>query len=469
MFHFDIQAHDVKTIHFIGIGGVSMSGIANLLFEKGYTITGSDRNRNHFVRRLEERGVKVFIGQKAENIQDQDLFVYTDAILPDNEELIAAQETGKPCVTRGAMLGALMTNFKKSIAVSGTHGKSTTTSMISDILLEGQTDPTILLGGDLDAIGGNFLIGESDYFLTEACEYKGNILYYYPNIAIVLNADLDHVDFFGTQEIFTEYFIRYMSNLDKDALAILNADDDQIQYLIPHVKGRVTTFGIENPKADYNATHLRLNEQKGFTFDLTFPSGDVHTFELSVLGQHNVYDATAAIIASFETGVQIPAIQKALKEYTHLHRRQEIIGTVNGATIMTDYGHHPLEIERTLEALKFRGHDRIICVFQPHTYSRTKKLMDEFAQSFHDADLTIVTDIYAAREKHDPTVHSTQLVEKMEKAGVPVKYIGAFEAARDWLLQEIGENDLVITTGCGNPDVLARMLVMDEEAAYAAH
>lgn len=469
MFQFEIDAHDVKRIHFIGIGGVSMSGIANLLLDKGYTITGSDREKNHFARRLEERGAEIYIGQKAENITNQDVFVYTDAILPDNEELIAAQKTNKPCITRGVMLGALMKNFKKSIAVSGTHGKSTTTSMLADILLQGKTDPTILLGGDLDAIDGNFLIGESEYFLTEACEYKGNILYYYPSIAIVLNCDLDHVDFFGSQEIFTEYFIRYMSNLDQDGIAILNADDDQTQYLVPHVKGRVITFGIDNALANYNATNLRLNAQKGFTFDLVFPDESVHTIELSVLGQHNVYDATAGVIAAYESGVSIEDIQIALKNYKHLHRRQEMIGEVNGAMVMTDYGHHPLEIERTLEALKFRGNDRIICVFQPHTYSRTKKLMDEFAACFHDADLTIVTDIYAAREKHDPTVHSTQLVEKMEAAGMPVKYIGSFEDARDWLLGELKENDLVITTGCGNPDVLARMLVMDEEAAYAAH
>lgn len=470
MFEFNIDAHEMKTIHFIGIGGVSMSGIANLLLEKGYHITGSDRERNHFVRRLEEKGAQIAIGQKAENIQNPDLIVFTDAILPENEELIAAKSTGKSCVTRGVMLGALMKNYPKSIAVSGTHGKSTTTSMIAEILLNADTDPTILLGGDLDEIGGNFQIGQSDYFLTEACEYKGNILYYYPQIAIVLNADLDHVDYFQSQEKFTEYFQRYMDNLSEDALAILNADDAQTVQLIPHVKGRVLTFGIENPDADYNATDLHVNAHKGFSFTVRQKNGEAHTVELTVLGRHNVYDATAAFIATLESGVSVEEIQAGLTRYKHLHRRQEVLGDKNGATVMTDYGHHPLEIKTTLEAMKYRDEKRLIVVFQPHTYSRTKRLMDDFAESFDDADLTIVTDIYAARENHDPTVHSLQLVEKMQERGVPVKYIGTFEEAKDWLLGEMREGDLVLTTGCGNPDVLARMLVLDDdEAAYRAH
>ncbi len=470
MFEFNLDAHEVKTIHFIGIGGVSMSGIANLLLEKGYHITGSDRERNHFVRRLEEKGARVAIGQKAENIQNPDLIVYTDAILPENEELIAAKNSGKPCVTRGVMLGALMKNYPKSIAVSGTHGKSTTTSMIAEVLLHAETDPTILLGGDLDGIGGNFQIGSSDYFLSEACEYKGNILYYYPQIAIVLNADLDHVDYFENQEKFTEYFQRYMENLSEDALAILNADDEQTEKLIPHVRGRVLTFGIDNPTADFNATDLHVNEHKGFSFTIRTKEGQAYPVALTVLGRHNVYDATAAFIAARETGIPEDEISAGLTNYKHLHRRQEVLGTKNGATVMTDYGHHPLEIKTTLEAMRYRDEKRLIVVFQPHTYSRTKRLMDDFAASFDQADLTIVTDIYAARENPDPTVHSTHLVKKMEDRGVPVKYIGTFEEAKLWLLDEMQEGDLVLTTGCGNPDVLARMLVLDDdEAAYRAH
>lgn len=468
MFQFNIDAHEIKTIHFIGIGGVSMSGIANLLLDKGYAITGSDRERNHFVNRLEERGATVWIGQKKENIQNPDLIIYTDAILPENEELIAAKASGIPCITRGVMLGALMTNYTKSIAVSGTHGKSTTTSMIADILLDANADPTILLGGDLDAISGNFMIGDSEYFLTEACEYKGNILYYYPQIAIVLNCEWDHVDYYQTSESFTDAFKEYMKNLDEDALAILNADDDQTEQLIPCVKGRVLTFGIEKD-ADYKVRDLRLNKNMGFTFTVNTYKGETFDIELGVLGEHNVYDAIAAVIATYESGVPLSHIQNAMKEYKHLHRRQEIVGEANGAVIMTDYGHHPTEISNTLKALRYREDDRLICVFQPHTFSRTKRLMDEFAACFDLADMTIVTDIYAARENFDPTVHSEDLVAKMKERGVNVKYIGTFEEAKQWLLQEIKEGDLVLTTGCGNPDVLARMLVMDDEEAYKAH
>lgn len=470
MLQFNIDAHEIKTIHFIGIGGVSMSGIANLLLDKGYTITGSDRERNHFVRKLEEKGATITIGQKKENIQTPDLIIYTDAILPENEELIEALASGIPCITRGVMLGALMKNYAKSIAVSGTHGKSTTTSMIADILLDAESDPTILLGGELDAIGGNFMIGNSDYFLTEACEYKGNLLYYFPSIAIVLNCELDHVDYFKTQEIFTSYFERYMANLTEDALAILNADDSETEKLIPHSKARIVTFGINNENADYNAKDLRLNDQMGFTFTVVKKGEAPFDIDLAVLGEHNVYDALAALIATHESGVSIAHIQKALHAYQNLHRRQEVIGKKKGATVMTDYGHHPTEIQTTLKALRYREEERVIAVFQPHTYSRTKMLLDEFADSFNDADLTIITDIYAARENFDPTIHAKDLVEKMTEKGVPALYISTFEEAKEWLLQEMKEGDLVLTTGCGNPDVLARMLVLDDDAAaYAAH
>lgn len=467
MFTFTIGDPSVKTVHFIGIGGVSMSGIAGLLLDKGYTVTGSDREPNHYIQRLQEKGARIMIGQKAENIESPDLIVYTDAILPDNEELVAAKASGIPCVTRGMILGALMRNYSKSIAVSGTHGKSTTTSIISHILVHANVDPTILLGGDLDSIGGNYLIGQSEWLLSEACEFKGNIRYFYPATAIVLNCELDHVDYFKTEEAFVQAFEDYMENLSEDGLAILNANDAYTERLAKQVKGRVLTFGVENDQADYNAVHLR-GDVNGFHFDLITPEG-TYPVHMNLVGAHNVENVVSALMATSQAGVPIETAIRSLETFHNLHRRMEILGEVNDAIVMTDYGHHPTEIRNTLRALRYFNAKRVICAWQPHTYSRTKHMKVEFSESFDDADLVIITDIYGAREYFDPTIHSKEVVELVAAKGKPVVYIPEFREARDYLLQELREGDLLVTTGCGNPDVLARMLLMDEAAAYAAH
>lgn len=459
MFKFNLENSKYKKIHFIGIGGVSMSGIAHLLKVKGFDITGSDRENSEYLEVLRNDNVKIFIGQKKENISDQDLFVYTDAISEDNEELIAAKNTGKEVVTRGVFLGALMRNYERSIAISGSHGKSTTTSMLAKILINANSDASILLGGLLDEMHGNVKIGNSDILLTEACEFKGNILNYYPSTVVILNIDEDHLDYYKDLNHIVETFIGYMKNLNENSKAIINIDDKNTNRLLNHIKGDLITFAVYDENADYHVENIEYDEKGHPTFDVKFRNGETHTFQLSVAGIHNIYNALSAIIAAYENGISLYVIKDSIKGYKNLHRRMETIGYYNGAQIMTDYGHHPVEIKTTLKTIEAFTNKHIITVFQPHTFSRTKALLDDFANSFYNSDEVIVTDIYPAREKFDPTIHSKDLVKKLVENGVDAKYIPDFEHAKEYLQSEITENDLVLTTGCGNPHVLARMLL----------
>ncbi|WP_100065558.1 UDP-N-acetylmuramate--L-alanine ligase [Miniphocaeibacter massiliensis] len=461
MFNFNLNDKNIKKIHFIGIGGVSMSGIAQLLAFHNFEVSGSDRDDSDTLDKLRSYGIKIYVGQKKENIDNPDLIIYTDAILPDNEELIAAQNTGAPCVTRGVFLGALMRNYKYSIGVSGSHGKSTTTSMIAKILVSSEVDPSILLGGKLDEIDGNVHCGVSDYLLTEACEFKANILNYYPSLAIILNIDEDHLDFYKDINHIVSTFIGYMKNLDENAKALINIDDENCLPLLDHIKGDALTFGIENDKAVYNVTNISFDEIGHPRFDIVSNRNNfgINHFELNIIGRYNIYNSAAAIIAAFESGIDLKTITENINSYQNLHRRMEVVGNYNDAIIMTDYGHHPVEIQATLSALGEHKKEKLICVFQPHTYSRTKHLLDDFANSFYDADEVIVTEIYAARENFDPTIHSIDLVEKLRKNGVNAIYLKTFEEAKEYIQKDVKSQDVVLTTGCGNPDVLARMIV----------
>lgn len=461
MFKFNLEEKKYKKIHFIGIGGVSMSGIALLLKIRGYDVTGSDRSDSEYLQTLRDNKINIFIGQKKENITDQDLFIYTDAIPSYNEEFVAAKETGKEVVSRGVFLGALMRNYKKSIAVSGSHGKSTTTSMIAKILINSNNEASILLGGVLDEMEGNVKIGNSDILLSEACEFKGNILNYYPSTVIILNIDEDHLDYYKDLNHIVETFIGYMKNLDENSKAIINIDDKNTHRLLEHVKGEVITFGLENKEANYFMESVEYNEVGHPTFKLNMKDGSIEEFSLQIAGIHNIYNAIASIIASYENGLSLKEIREGLKAYKSLHRRMETIGEYNGALVMTDYGHHPVEIQTTLKTIEAFTDRNIITVFQPHTFSRTKALLDDFADSFYNSNEVIVTEIFPAREEFDPTIHSKDLVEKLVKKGVNAKYISQFEEAKEYLQSKIGENDLVLTTGCGDPHVLAKMIVKE--------
>ena len=467
MFEFNLNNHDISYVHFIGIGGISMSGIASLLLDKGYKVSGSDRSSSELIESLGKKGAEIFIGQKSENIKNPDIVVYTDAILDDNEELIKAKSLDVPVVTRGVFLGALMRNYENSIAVSGSHGKSTATSMISKILLNSNEDATILLGGQLDDMQGNVHVGDEKYLVTEACEYKGNIRYYYPQTVIVLNIDEDHLDYYKDLNDIVDTFKTYLSNQDENSKTILNLNEENNKLILDSVKGELITYAQENYDADYVAHNIKFDEIGRPNFDLKMKNGGVEHFELGVIGRHNINNAMASIIATYENGIDIETIRKNLKAYTGLKRRMEIVGHVNEATIMTDYGHHPSEIKVTLDALREHTEGKLVCVWQPHTYSRTKRLFNDFLTCFDSADEVIVTDIYAAREKFDPSIHSKDVVDALIKNGINAKYLGTFEEARDYVYQIANPKDLIITTGCGNPDVLARMIVNDQVKVFA--
>ncbi len=462
MFEFNLNEHNYNYVHFIGIGGISMSGIAALLLNKGYKISGSDRSMSDILENLKENGAEIYIGQRAENIKNPDLVVYTDAILDDNEELIAARKLDIPVVTRGVFLGALMRNYKHSIAVSGSHGKSTATSIISKILLHSSEDASILLGGELDDMDGNVHVGDDKYLITEACEYKGNIRYYYPQTVIILNIDEDHLDYYKDLDDIVETFKTYLRNQDENSKTILNLNEENNKLILDSVQGELITYAQENYDADYVAHNIAFDEIGRPNFDLKMKNGNIEHFELGVIGRHNINNAMAAIISTYENGIDLQTIKESLRNYTGLKRRMEIIGHVNDATIMTDYGHHPSEIEVTLDALKEHTEGKLVCVWQPHTYSRTKALFDDFLTCFDSADEVIITDIYAAREKYDSSIHSKDVVDALKEKGINAKYLATFEEARDYVYEIANPADLIITTGCGNPDVLAHMIVDDQ-------
>lgn len=461
MFEFKLDEHEVSNVHFIGIGGISMSGIAALLLNKGYNVSGSDRSMSDIVKNLENHGAKIYIGQSKNNINNPDLVIYTDAILDDNEELIAARNLDVPVVSRGIFLGALMRNYENSIAISGSHGKSTTTSMISKILLNSKENPTVLLGGELEDLEGNVHVGDEKFLVTEACEYKGNIRYYFPQTLIVLNIDQDHLDYYKNLDHIVDTFKEYLRNQDENSITISNLNEANNRLIFDSVQGRLITYAQENDEADYVAKNIKFNEIGRPNFDLKMKDGSIEHFELGVIGRHNINNAMASIIATYENGIDIETIRKNIKAYKGLNRRMQILGHVNDATIMTDYGHHPSEIDVTLKALREHTDGKLVCIWQPHTYSRTKTLFNDFLKCFDGADEVVVTDIYAAREKFDPTIHSKDVVDALVKKGVNAKYLGTFEEARDYVYQIAKPSDLIITTGCGNPDVLAKMIVND--------
>lgn len=460
MIPFELHDTTYHNVHFIGIGGVSMSGIAELLHNHGFHVTGSDVRENKYINHLKNVGISVTIGQSAQNIQNQDLFVYTDAILENNEELQAARATGRPLMTRGQFLGQLMKNYPHSIAVSGSHGKSTTTSMIADILIKTQNDPTVLLGGSLDDIGGNVLSGDGEYFLAEACEYKGNIRYYYPKIAIVLNIDEDHLDYFKDLDDIVHAFENYMDNLSEDAIAVINADDPNTRTLLKHVRGTALTYGIENPNAMYNATNVSFDAVGHPSFTLCFPDGTERDFHLNIIGRFNIRNACASIISTLACGIDLDTIQAGIESYHSLHRRMEYLGDFLGAKVLTDYGHHPAEIQATLEALKEQATRKLYCVFQPYTMSRTKTLMNDFARSFHNCDQAIITKIQIAREIDDGSVRSEELVERILQNGDDAVYAAEFSDVHAYLESVAKPGDMILTTGCGNIDELAQELVL---------
>lgn len=448
MYQIDFQKP--QHIHFIGIGGISMSGLAEVLLEEKFTISGSDAKESPLTKALESRGAKIYYGQRASNIDDSvELIVYTAAIHPDNPEYACAVSRNLPMLTRAELLGQIMRNYKTPIAVSGTHGKTTTTSMLSHILLENDSDPTISVGGILPAIHGNIRVGQSEIFLTEACEYTNSFLSFFPKISIILNVDADHLDFFKDIEDIRNSFRRFAQLLPADGALIINADTPEYQKIIQDLPCKVITYGIIS-QAQYQASDISYDSYGHATFTVLENGVSIGTYSLSVPGIHNVSNALSVIAASKLLGIKESSIASGLKNFTGTDRRFQLKGSVGGVTVIDDYAHHPTEIEATLRAARNYPHAKTWCVFQPHTYTRTKALLLEFAHALTLADHVVLADIYAARETDNLGISSGDLQKLILAQGTPCEYFSTFDEIENYLLENCTQGDLLITMGAGD-------------------
>lgn len=446
-------------VHFIGIGGISMSGLAEILLEESFTISGSDAKQSALTDSLAQKGATIYIGQKASNLSIRPaLVVYTAAIREDNEEFKAAVDAGIPMLSRAELLGQIMDNYEKSIAVAGTHGKTTTTSMISQILLVAKADPTISVGGILEAIGGNIRVGGSEVFITEACEYTNSFLHFHPKYSIITSVEAEHLDFFKDIDDIRRSFHEFAGNTAHDGVLIINGQIAALDQITNNLSCSVTTYGLcEND--DFYAKNITYNDHACGTYTLMHKTEDLGTVSLSVPGKHNVSNSLAAIALCLNLGLPLDVIKKGLLQFGGTKRRFEYKGTKNGITVIDDYAHHPTEVAATLTAARNYPHGRIICVFQPHTYSRTKAFLSDFARVLSMADIVVLADIYAAREKNTIGISSKDLLAELQKNGQESYYFPSFDEIEKFLSEKCINNDLLITMGAGDVYLIGEHLL----------
>ena len=442
-------------VYFMGIGGISMSGLAQILIQEGFKISGSDTKESAMTKALEEKGIKIFYGQKAENITASDpidVVVYTAAVHPDNPEFMAAKEAGLPMLTRAELLGQIMLEYDLPVAISGTHGKTTTTSMLSKILLEAGTDPTLSIGGVFKDIGGNIRVGKSEYFVTEACEYTNSFLSFFPKISVISNIDADHLDFFKDLDDIRHSFRKFAQLLPDDGTLVINGDIENLQEITEGLKCTIVTYGSKD-SFDYYPSDITYDAQGNPSFTAHIPMGKELKIKLAVPGIHNVYNALASIAVASILNIEETHIVTALSQFGGTSRRFEYKGKIGGVTIIDDYAHHPTEIKATLTAAQNYPHKKIWCVFQPHTYTRTKALLNEFAEALSIADHVVLADIYAAREKDTLGISSKTLRDKIVSLGHECNYFPTkenFSEIEKFLLQNCTKDDLLITMGAGD-------------------
>jgi len=449
MYDLDLNNAENLHIHFIGIGGISMSGLAELMLFLKASVSGSDSLSTPLTQKLSQKGAKIFYPQKAENIPDEtDLVVMTAAIHPDNPELAEAKRRKIPVLTRAEFLGQVMKRYKLPIAVAGTHGKTTTTSMLTQILLGADADPTASIGGILPSINGNFRIGSDDYFVLEACEYTNSFLSFFPKMAVILNIDADHLDFFKDLEDIRSSFKKFASLLPQDGTLIINRDIPRLDEITEGLKCRIVTFG-SGRDADFYPEDISYDD-KGLPQFTLIHKNNKTDIRLSVPGEHNVFNACAAAAAASLVGMDEATIKQGLYDFSGTGRRFEHKGTLNGVMIVDDYAHHPTEIKATLATAKKVPHRKLYVVFQPHTYSRTKALLSEFAEALSMADEVILTDIYAARESDNLGISSADLKKKLDFLNTPCICISSFEDIKKYIREKCFNGDLLITMGAGN-------------------
>lgn len=436
-------------IHFIGIGGISMSGLAEILLTRGFSVSGSDAQKTPLTQHLEGLGAMIYYGQRAGNIKKEyDLVVYTAAIHPDNPEFAAAKEAGIPMLSRSQLLGQIMQNYETAINVAGTHGKTTTTSMMAHILLAADTDPTISVGGVLPCIHGNIRTGASQTFLTEACEYTNSFLDFFPTISMILNIEEDHLDFFKDIHDIRHSFRLFAERLPSDGLLIIHKEIPDLDAFLEGLDCSIVTFGT--PDSTYHAENIVYDENSMASFDVYERDHFLGSITLKVPGSHNVSNALAAIAAARHLKIPFTQIQTGLLAFGGTNRRFEVKGRIGGVTIIDDYAHHPTEIRATLETVKHYPHKTSWCVFQPHTYTRTKAFLKEFAEALSLADKVVLADIYAAREVNTEGISSQMLLDELKKLGCDAYYFPTFDEIENFLLEKCIDGDLLITMGAGD-------------------
>ncbi|HAQ39706.1 MAG TPA: UDP-N-acetylmuramate--L-alanine ligase [Clostridiales bacterium] len=450
--------YNFNHIHFIGIGGISMSALAEIMIDEGVKVSGSDRNSSHIINKLESMGAQIYIGHESRNITaDIDLVVYTSAISNDNPELLRARELNLNIMDRAEFLGLVMKNYKYAVCVSGTHGKTTTTGMVSSILIETDMKPTIFLGGEMDSLGGNLLRGSYDLLLAEACEYKRNFLKFNPTMEIILNIEADHLDYYRDIKDIENAFVEYAEKIPETGYLIVHKKHEE---LFKHLKCNIITFGPDET-ADYYPTNMSLIPAP--TYTLMHHGEKIADISLKVFGELNVLNSVASAAPCLSIGVDAETVKNGLFDFKGTHRRYELKGSLNGASIIDDYAHHPSEMKVTLKTAKSHTKGKVITVFQPHTFTRTKKLLDEFAEALTHTDEAILLDIYPAREKDTGEIHSKDIITKMNILNKKGHYAGSFRDAADMVISMAQDGDTIITMGAGNVNEVADLLMTDKQ------
>ncbi len=459
---YQIDFENPINIYFMGIGGISMSGLAEVVLREGFAVSGSDNRASDLTDRLVSHGAHIMIPQQAENITDDiDLIVYTAAIHPDNPEWQAAEARKIPMLSRAEFLGQLMDNYATPIAVAGTHGKTSTTSMLAHILMEADTDPTISVGGMLDIIGGNIRVGGSEFFLTEACEYTNSFLNFHPKYNIILNIEEDHVDFFENLAAIRESFTRFAANTLPGGTVFISSAISRPEEITSTTDARIVTFGL-NGDEDYSAVEVACDSRACPSFVWTHGGVKCGYVSMQIPGEHNVANALGAIACATEMGFGEQQIIRGLQAFGGTARRFEFKGMFGDTAVIDDYAHHPTEIRATLTAARHCPQERIVCVFQPHTYSRTKAFWEQFVDALSLADVVILTDVYPARETDTLGVRCEDLAGDIRMRGIESYYFPTFGEVEDFLSKKFLNHDMLITMGAGDVYLIGESLLSED-------
>ncbi|NLK39887.1 MAG: UDP-N-acetylmuramate--L-alanine ligase [Clostridiales bacterium] len=442
-----------RSIFFIGIGGVHMSALAHIAMDQGYIVGGSDRTETALTRSLSDSGIDVKYGHCEKNLDGYEVVVYTVAVPPDNPEYQRAQREGLPCISRADFLGYIMTRCKNRIGIAGMHGKSTCTSIVSQIFIDGETDPTILSGAELPALNASYRIGKDEFFIFEACEYMDSFLSFYPTIAVILNIEMDHVDYFKSMDQIYRSFVAFMNKTGEDGVCVVNADDPHVMKCAAEYGWDLITFGVHDSRSDFHAENIDFSRGRA-SFDIICKGNLLCRANLAVPGYHNIYNALAAAACAWLCGISGEMISAALGTFTGAKRRMEHKGQLNGADLYEDYAHHPTEIAATIDSARRMGYNRVLCVFQPHTYSRTAELFDSFASALRTADEVVLTDIYSARETDTFGISSGKLADAVGGA----LYFSDFSDAADYFASKLMPGDVLLIMGAGDIYKLSDLL-----------